>query len=139
MFNFFKKVCNEVRKEVERERYFSNRFRWRVLPNIPSRKRHSYSRRELYYQRHFEELTMIFDNQRVMLDKNIIEYIEWRGRADITEYFKNWCKRNLKGFYSIHGWGNGNGNSNQDVGGIWCIHVDVMRKSDKVMLKMVWG
>lgn len=145
MFNFFRKCCNEIKKEVERRRYRNGRKPHWAPPSEKERSRYtSYFRHGSHYQGHFKELTMMFNDQRIMLDKNIIEYNEWVERAGITDYFTDWCRKNLKGFYDIHTWGDDIygeviGNSNQIIGGIWCIHVDVMRKSDMVLLKMVWG
>ena len=135
MFSF-QKFFNDIKKERERRQYFGRRgsyrgTNWRSLSQL-------HERHSQYFQGHPEELSVVFDKQRIMLDKNIIEYVDWVGRADITIQFEDWCEKNLEGFFSIHGWGNGRGNPNQEVDGIWRVHVDVMRKSDALLLKMMW-
>lgn len=132
MFNFFRRIYNDIKKERECHKYFNHRNEyWETDRSL-------LEQYDPYFQGHPEDLTAVFDKQRVMLDKNIIKYVNWVGRADITIQFKDWCETNLEGFFNIHGWGNGKGNPNQEVDGIWRVHVDVMRKSDALLLKMVW-
>ena len=81
---------------------------------------------------------IIFDNQQVMIDKDILENCHGRGRFDNSVEFETWLEENLRGYYNVRGWGNGRGNLNQIEAGIWHLEIHCMREEDALAVKMRW-
>ena len=120
MIQAIKNFINDIRKNHERDVYYTRCWtdrRW--------------ASNSICYK-------IIFDNQRVMIDNDMLENNHGRGRFDYSNEFENWLRENLRGYYSIRGWGNGRGNPNQIEDGIWHLEVHCMRKEDALAVKMRW-
>ncbi len=124
MIQAIKNFTNDIRKEHERDVY--------------------YSRCAIGFDQSKSEddnpkcHKIIFDNQQVMINNGMLEAYRGRGRFDNSVEFETWLEENLRGYYNVRGWGNGRGNPNQIENGIWHLEVHCMREEDALAVKMRW-
>lgn len=124
MIQAIKNFMNNIRKRYERDVYYRQCF--------------TYFYRSTSEDDNLRCYKIIFKNQQVMIDNNMLENNHGRGRFDYSSEFEDWLRENLKGYYNIRGWGNGQGNPNQIKTGIWHLEVHCMRKEDALAVKMRW-
>jgi len=123
MMQAIKNFINDIRKEHERNVYYS----WCAIGFNQSKSEDDNPKCH----------KIIFKNQQVMIDNGMLTNHR-RGRYDYSNEFENWLRENLRGYYNIRGWGNGQGNPNQIKTGIWYLEVHCMRKEDALAVKMRW-
>ena len=123
MIQDIKNFINDIRRAHERDVYYS----WCAIGFDQSTSEDDNPR---CYK-------IIFKNQQVMIDNGMLtNHRQWR--YDYSSEFENWLRENLRGYYNIRGWGNGQGNPNQIKTGIWHLEVHCMRKEDALAVKMRW-
>lgn len=123
-------AINHIRIMNEKDHYYSV---FRDVDPISSEDIHGITIVDGFY-------VVFFNSQDYMLEMNIVaERRSGWGRVDETEYFTNWLKENLRGFYTEWGWGNGRyNNSYQHQDGIWHYQIWCAREEDAMAIKLAW-